>query len=77
MQRHLMATAHLPTTAKGGCRTQGLSTGQGDAIRPFVGASVASSALREAGFDDVTLREFPGGHELRAEELRSVIVWWL
>ncbi|MGH7439221.1 MAG: alpha/beta hydrolase [Polyangiaceae bacterium] len=53
------------------------STGSGDGIRPPAMVRGAAEQIRRAGFDDVTYRDVPGGHEVGNEEVSAVVGWWL
>jgi predicted esterase len=53
------------------------STGDADPIRPPAMVAADAQRVRNAGFDSVLYREFPGGHELGAIELAELIRWWL
>jgi poly(3-hydroxybutyrate) depolymerase len=53
------------------------STGDADSIRPFQGLSQAAETMRDAGFSEIALYEFHGGHELIRDELHALVEWWL
>ncbi len=53
-----------------------MSTGLADMIRPGAGVAVAASAVKDRGID-LTIRTFPGGHEMGEGEVSGVLRWWL
>jgi len=53
------------------------STGEQDPARPVAGVRQAADAMTKLGFQDVTVRTYPGGHALSLEEMRDLITWWL
>jgi len=53
------------------------STGDADPIRPPTMVAADAQRVRDAGFDSVVYRVFPGGHDVGAMELAELIRWWL
>jgi phospholipase/carboxylesterase len=54
-----------------------MSTGLADAIWPVAGVAMAAGAVKNRGFQDLTVNTFPGGHEMGADEVNGVLQWWL
>jgi poly(3-hydroxybutyrate) depolymerase len=53
------------------------STGSNDSVRPPSGVQDAAEQVRRAGFENVVYREFPEGHEVRGDEIQTLVEWWL
>lgn len=54
------------------------STGDADELRtPEHVESWVEYMRDEVGFEDVTLRVYPGGHQVGATERRELVEWWL
>jgi predicted esterase len=53
------------------------STGTGDTMRSPSMVRQAVSDASAAGMEDLTYREFPGGHAVGTEEQRALVTWWL
>lgn len=54
-----------------------LSTGEDDTIRPPAELEAAADYLEGLGFDDLTLRLYPGNHGIGEQEAEELIDWWL